>query len=445
MASAEQKISLIMNGFEEFLEHVIKAQNFSLKDFLSFMEPKFVKAGYRDTRKFNRRVNASRGGYGILLLTDVAAGDFLASTSAIREIRRLYPDERITLVVHPRSFNLAEYCPYVDEIILNPQYYSLGDKFIEFYKANMIIARQLLERHFDIGFVFSVHGYSELLMYMSGARIRVTKIENQTAFNGIYNMKYLLKRLSTHIFPNDAFGFHRVDTNLSLLENMLHLPISNRQMEVWCSPFDISIAKEYLKNASGSIYSLNMGGSTPHNHYPPEKYVRLLELILREEPTATFVILGAGKEDLKSAEIIKDVVPKIYERNIIDLTDKITYRQSGAVLSFCKMHIGNDTGTLHIASAVDCPILEPICFAADLKMLNTDCPRRWYPYGVPSVVVQPEHILAECKLPNSHAYRGCRANIPHCIVQIEPQTLFKGFQLLKERIAKKINEPIYIH
>ena len=52
--------------------------------------------------------------------------------------------------------------------------------------------------------------------------------------------------------------------------------------------------------------------------YPPEKYAKLLEMILRKEPTSTFVILGGGQADVDSATTIKKVAPKIYENNIID-------------------------------------------------------------------------------------------------------------------------------
>ena len=127
------------------------------------------------------------------------------------------------------------------------------------------------------------------------------------------------------------------------------------------------------------------------------------------------------------------------------MTNKIDYRQSAAVLSFCDIHIGNDTGTAHVATAVGCPVLQPNCFAADISTSYYDTPRRWYPYGVPSVIVQPEHALSECKELKFYDPYGCKANFLHCITQIKPETLFKGFQLLKKHIAKKINEPLYIH
>lgn len=430
-----ENIATVIDGFEQFLDIINKTQSFNLKEFVNFMELRFTAAGYRETPTLANNK--------ILILTEVAAGDFLVATGAIREVRRIYPAAHITLLVHSRTFEFAEYCPYVDEVVLLPLRHSIYN-LPDAYKFDLELAQILLEQRFDICFAFVIHPLMLLLMFMSGAKVRVTSIdyEKWTDFNNSIGLAELLMRLATHLFPCSTYGYHRADRFFSLLENLLHVPIANRKLEMWCSPADIEVAKSYLRKATGSVYCLGMGGTRMQSHYPPEKYARLLKMIFREEPTATFVILGGGDDDMRSAAIIKDIAPELYARHVIDLTNKVTYRQSAAVLSLCDVHIGNDTGTIHVAAAVDCPVLEPICFPADLPMRNTDCPRRWHPYFVPSVVVQPERALPECR--EKHAYRGCTADFPHCITQIEPSTLLRGFHLLQERIAQKICEPLYI-
>ena len=381
-------------------------------------------------------------------MTEAGVGDFVLTSGAIREVRRIYPDAHITLLVRPASFNLAETCPYVNEVIVD--YQNLYPMTLpEFYKINLQTASLLLERRFDICFTFAVHmPKTFLLMYMSGARIRLTAIEEESfeEFNKINNLGTLFMRLATNLFPCSDYGWNVADRFFAVLEHMLHLPITNRKLEIWYTPADISFAKALIKNISSPIYALAMGGSGQQKHYPPEKYARLLEMIIREESTAMFIILGGGQNDLKSAEIIKKVAPKIYEKHIIDLTNKISYRQSAAVLSFCDMYIGNDTGTMHVATTFNLPVLSVNCFPADIKILNTDTPSIFCPYNVPSVIVQPKKALPECKNSKVHHAYGCgRYDTPHCITQIEPKTIFKGFHLLKKRAAEKINEPMYIH
>ena len=378
-------------------------------------------------------------------MTEVGAGDFIVTSPVIREIRRIYPDAHVTILVYPRSLELAEYCPYVNAIVLNDQKYS-SQNLIEIYELNMNIARLFLAQRFDICFATTIHSRTPLLMYMSGAKIRITSIDDESMeqFNLTNDLTRYLMRLSTHLFPYNTYGYHRVDRHLSLIENLLHLPITNRNTEIWCKPDEVTFAKTLLRRASHPIHAFSMGSESYRKSYPPEKYVRLLEMILSEEPTATFVILGGGQYDLNSAEIIKKALPKVYENHIIDLTNKINYRQSATVISFCDMYIGNDTCSMHMAAAVDIPVLTPNCFAADFPIRNTDTPRRWYPYGVPSVIVQPKHAMPECKNLDHYNPYGCAANFPHCITQIEPETLFKAFKQLKKRVAAGIVEPLYM-
>ena len=433
-----------MRGLEEFFAHMVKTQSFNLQEFVNFMEPKFAAAGYRD--KINHNIFDNAGGGNILILTETGVGDFVVSSGLIREIRRIYPDARITLLVRAASSALAETCPYVNEIVVDPQGFQPTNLF-EFYGINVQTASRLLEQRFDICFAPALHPKTFLLMYMSGAKIRVTAIKQETydEFNKSRDFAELSMRLATHIFPCNNYGNHMADRFFSLLENMVHLPITNRKTEVWYTPADVSFAKTLLKGASASIYALCMGGSTHRKHYPPEKYVKLLEMILRKESVATFVILGGGQDDLKSAEAFKNAAPRIYTDNIIDLTNKLNYRQTAAVMNFCDIYIGNDNGTMHIAAALNIPVLTPNCFAADLPMHNTDIPHRFYPYGVPSVIVQPKHALPECRPVNGYNPYGCKEEtIPHCITQIEPETLFKGLKLLKKRAAAGIKEPLYM-
>ena len=443
-----ENIETIITGLKQFFGHMLQTKTFHLQEFINFMEPRFAAAGYRDTEKFKSQ---SKKNGNVLIISHAVAGDFVLQSAAIREIRRLYPGAHITLVMRASILNLAEFCPYVDELLTTNRAYL--PTFLNDFWFNILFVENLLKRRFDICYAFTQSSETPFLMYMSGARIRVTqRRDNDSIYLSAYPMKEATK-LATHRFPEFNYGQHTVDDNLSLVDNMVHIPCANRSIEVWYTPADYSVAASHLQAEDKIFYALCMGGSFPLKHYPPEKYARLLEMILDEEPKAMFVILGGGNRDLQSAEIIKNVAPKIYEENVIDLTNKLTYRQSAAALTLCKMYIGNDTGTMHMAAAVKCPVLSPNYFAADLPSIpNEDAIYVYSPHGVPAVVVRPEHALPECmnNRINGHITAaprnyGCTANAPHCITQIEPETLLKGFHLLKERIAQKINEPLYIY
>ena len=441
-----ENVAAVVNGLKQFFGHMLQTKTFNPQEFMNFMEPIFAQAGYRDTEKIN--LKTMEGGNLLIVCNKMAAGDFVLHSASIREIRRLYPGAHITLVTSANVVSLAEFCPYVNELIISaPSHVPvLPNDFLH----NISLAENLLKRRFDVCYAFAMSNLVILLMYMSGARIRVTQRRSPEygAEYSDYPMAETVK-LATHLFPTFGYGRHAVDDNLSLVDGMLGMPTLNRAIEVWYTPLDVAQAKVQLQGASSPLYALFMGGSIPIKHYPPEKYARLLEMILDEEPSAMFVILGGGQWDLQSAEIIKNVAPKIYEENIIDLTNKADYRRSAAIFSFCDMYIGNDSGSSQLAAAVKCPVLSPNAFADDLpKNVDDDIIYVYSPYNVPAVVVRPEHALPECR--NGHvkyvpSNYGCTANVPHCITQIEPETLFKGFHLLKERIAQGNCEPLYIY
>ena len=431
----------IINAINEYAEKFTKAKSFAVPDFVKFMEENFKAAGYRTPPRIGEKLN-------VLIIHDAGIGDFVLQSGAIREIRRLYPSANITLVVNIGSVILAENCPYVDEIISLQE---IGKDFDLIYKICAEMAKKLLRCRYDICYAFIHRSWTPLFMYMSGARIRIAppvKEIDEVCFLSKNNM--LLKSLN--LFATDFVsmfamgGEHMVDGFFSMIDSALKAPVANRELEVWYTALDLTAARNFLGNHSRPLYAVAMGGVEFMKHYPPEKYAKLAEKILIDEPTATFVILGAGTEDLKSAQIFKQTLgEKISSKHVLDLTGKINLRQVAAVISLCDMYIGNDTGAMHLAAAVKCPVLTPNCFAEELPHGKFDSVRYFCPYHVPGVIAQPKYALDGCKVTKPYDSMGCRVNKPHCITQIEPETLYHGYHLLKIRIADKINTPLYIN
>lgn len=269
---------------------------------------------------------------------------------------------------------------------------------------------------------------------------------DETSFSStkFFNFRNTAK-FSTREVPRPQYHCHRADMAFAVLEYFLNAPIENRSLEVWYSPLELATAKSLLENAKQPLYALCMGGSHPRKFYPPEKYAKFLEMVVAKEKDAMFLILGAGNNDLRSAEILKNVVPEIYANNVIDLTNKINYRQSVAVLSFCDAYIGNDTGTMHLATAVKCPVLEVNCSPSDIPIALGDNIAVYYPYNVPNVIVRPQTALPGCNTGEPHNSYGCQVvGEPHCITQINPHILFEGLRYLKKRISEENFKPLYM-
>ena len=441
----QAEIDFVMNELKGYVDKIFQSNTINLQNFVATFEPIFAQAGYRTPPKIDEKLN-------VLIMHDAGIGDFITQSGAIREIRRIYPEAYITLVVGNASAQLAEFCPYVNEVIVNQLQYNPVD-FLSGLKWDLQIAPKLLRRRHHVCYAFIHNPITAALMYMSGAQQRISHFfaEGEETFVCHCNLpiRYGMQLAQT-LLPMYTYGNHAADTCFSLLEAGLHAPIANRELEVWYTPLDLATAKNFVGTARRPLYALAFGGNHMIKHYPPEKYAIVLQMILAENPTATFVIIGGGHNDNVSAQVLKqNLGEKIFAEHVIDLTGKTNYRQTAAILSLCDMYIGNDTGALHAASAVKCPVLAVFSFPADFpEPKRTDAIRLFRPYRVPSVIVQPAHALMECARKKNEPYLpfGCRVlDKPHCIAQISPETVFNGYEILKERIAQKNLQTLYIH
>ena len=446
MAEVTQaNIQTVMDALKIYVDNVEKTNHCNLQEFIDFVEPKFFEAGYRTKPKLGEKIN-------VMIMHDAGVGDFVLQTGAIREIRRIYPSAHITLVVGAPAASLAEFCPHVDEIVLNNQHYDPLN-YVNGLKWNLGFVPKLLARRYHVAYAFVHNPITTALMYMSGAQERVSHFFESGEETFVCHCNMPLRYgmgLAQYLLPMYNYGDHVVDTCFSLIEAGLHAPIENRELEIWFTGLDVNTSNEMIKTARRPLYAVVFGGNRMVKHYPPEKYAKVLEMIVNAEPSTSFVVLGGGQADSISAKTLHQSLGEdFFSKHVIDLTNKTTYRQTAAVLGLCDMYIGNDTGSLHVAAAMKCPCLAVFPFPADFPAPSkVDGLRLFRPYKVPSVVVQPAHALDQCARPKNEPYIpfGCRVlEKPHCIAQIPPEVVFAGFQILKDKIAKHIVNTTYVY
>ena len=437
---SQEHIQKIVNGFKNYYNIFTKAKAFSAVDFKNFMEPLFEEAGYRQHTKLKQ--------LDILLIHDAGVGDFILLSATIREIRRIYPTANIILIVRSVAENMAECCPYVNRIIVDEMRINSND-FVSIYNWCMNISMDLLKKSIDICYAFNHFSATTLLSYMCGAKERIACEYSQDP-NLIFALPraihcQLFSDLLTTKIPQQLYGEHVVDMNLGYLDYMLHAPVSNRDIEVWYTPLEYDFANKSLKKLTGKRYALVMGGSINFKCLLPETYAQFIKMLLETGDEDDSVIILGGPDDVNRAERFKNYLrSNNFDSKILDLTNKISYRQSAAILSLCDYYIGSDTGTMHVAAAVKLPILVPSCFPADIAMDNHSIPTLFAPYKIPSVIVQPRNAMSECK--DSKCPYGCQVfTKPHCITQITPETMLKAFKLLEEQVSKTDNKPMYFN
>jgi heptosyltransferase-2 len=155
--------------------------------------------------------------------------------------------------------------------------------------------------------------------------------------------------------------------------------------------------------------------------WPVEHWSELANL-LTQRLDATVVIVGAPGERATAHQIIRAVAEPIY-----DLTGKTALPELAALLARSDLVISGDSGPMHIACAVDSPVI---------GLFGPTDPRISGPLGADAVVMGHDIWCGPCYDASTTA--DCRFHNPVCMKAIPARTVF----LAAKRQLARLSPPI---
>ena len=391
------------------------------------MENAFKETGFREVQK--------SGVKNILIIRLDAIGDFVLSTGFIRELRLNYSAARITLVVSKLVYPLAELCPYVNRVIAFEE--KLND--VEIIEQLEILSRfaeeNFWQERYDVS--FSIQWGSEnlpalLMSYLSGARERIgygyqielLYFDKLPPKNQDPNYLFLTKPV---INPKELV--HETEKLFYIL-NAIGLSTRSTDMELWYNLRDLQRARLLLSgiNADFTKIVIGIGAGGNGRKYSVDNYIKAFKSIVdRKNGKVCFIIIG-GKAEAADAEKIQNALP---QNCIHNLVEKTTLRETIGVIALSDMFIGNDTGVMHMAAALNVPL---IAIYRQPKDKDNVVPGvfseydRFAPCQATAISLRPEHALGDCK--NAVVYGGCKEMDSHCINQVNPKEIVEAFDSL---------------
>jgi heptosyltransferase III len=170
-------------------------------------------------------------------------------------------------------------------------------------------------------------------------------------------------------------------------------------------------AREYLSacgfNFAQPLFSIHPGSGGARKCWPVGSYLELLSKL--KDWCNPFILLLSGPAE--SSEIKADLDAFVAGHNGAIHVNSGDLAFVAALLSMCDLHIGNDSGISHLASALDTRAL--IFFGPTDSVL-------WKPLGGDVRVVGSGVECAPCGDDNS---RGCRDR--KCLTSVSPERLYR--------------------
>lgn len=354
-------------------------------------------------------------------------GDVVLTTPFLRELRKNLPNASITLLVHPSIQNLVELCPYVTEVVTHHPPASKYWRSIQATSLAKRLARShFMTRDFDIAIVPRWDAdsyYASMVTYLSGARTRVTYSEHVAHEKRRSNVG--LDRLFTHVL-NQAEQKHEVERNLDLIR-FLHGDVSDDRLELWLDESDESFAREFLREhgvgPNDSVVTMTIGARFQRRVWPLGRFAELGSWFKRNHE-GSIVIIGNEAEHVLGEEL-----SKVLGKRVINAAGRTTLRQATALLKRSRLFVGHDSGPMHLAAAVGCPVIEISCHPEGGSTGHPNSPTRFGPWGVPHVILQPRTSFDSC-------FNACDSDRTHCIEGVSVQRVEEAFSQFYCRLTQ---------
>jgi len=303
----------------------------------------------------------------ILIVNVNWLGDTLFATPFIRAVREKYPNSYITILTHPRCYEILDGNPNINEIIIydeKKQHKNLLRKFS--------IISYLRSKNFDAAFILRKSLSRTLLLLFSKIPIRAGYGSKRAGF-------LLTRRVDT---PHK--DLHKVEYFLNL-GKAIGIEAKNKNYEVYISGKDMERGEKILKDAGikdKDFVILNAGGNWDPKRWPLENFAKLGDEIFKK--SGAYIVLTGAEKDIVLAEAISGLM----RHKPFILCGKTNLKALGAIFKKAMCVISNDSGPMHLAVAAG---------ASVIAIFGPTSPELTGPYGDGKYKVLHKNI--GCKIP----------------------------------------------
>jgi heptosyltransferase III len=271
----------------------------------------------------------------ILIIKLRYIGDVLLATPTVRAIKAARPDVRVTMMVNRGTEDVLSGNQDLDEIMVLDKG-SLASQW-------QLIAG-LRRRRFDTVIDLTDGDRSAFLSWASGAPVRI-------GFNDEHQWR---GRCYTQVVQSEPGAQHRIDRDLEALKSM-GIQAGSKDLQLWLTSEEIDSADQLLNQLgvqrSQPIAILQPGARYWFKAWPPERFAELADQLTTQYGCQ--VLIGGSQQDIDLAEQIREMA----KCNPIIMAGRTTIKQFAAIAKKSTLFVGNDSGAMHIASAVGTPVV----------------------------------------------------------------------------------------
>lgn len=324
-------------------------------------------------------------------------GDLVMGTPVLADLRKQFPNARITAMGQSNVAPLLKSDPNIDELFS----YKRPSGWIS-HQQHWDIIDNLKRGKYDLG-VLLTNSFSSAWWFWWG------NVQNRIGYTG--NLRSLLLTKAVPL-PRHIETQHLVITYKMLLQP-LGIPVSDTPPRLHITKEEHLAAEQLLRRygaipGKNTIVGINPGAAFGSAKcWLPDRFTAVTQRLL-EDPNVYVVYFG----DPAGSSLVNDICKDLPER-VINLAGKTSLRELLPLINACTVFLTNDSGPMHIAAALNIPLVALFGSTSDVKT---------GPYGIGKVI----HKRVEC----SPCYkRVCPIDF-RCMKRIEVDEVYNELQKL---------------
>lgn len=294
----------------------------------------------------------------ILFVRTDHIGDVIMATPLLAMMHEQFPHATIDMLLGPWSAELFEHDPRVRKVIRfvapwHDRGVPIQDPFV-FLRKTQTLFRLLRREKYDIALDSRGNFLDSWVAYRSGAPI----VAGSVGF--FYNMAVISN--SPFLTHQTLYGdtlHYAGEQHRRLAQTLSRETIEPKSTALFPAKEACATIESLLATTppESILVSLHMSCGDESRRWPIEKFMELVKrLHARYGDTVWFFLIG-GASDGKENEVFSHELHNTGITQVNNVAGKLSLPETAALLARMCVHIGNDSGPMHIADAVGTPVV----------------------------------------------------------------------------------------
>jgi len=325
----------------------------------------------------------------ILIIQTASIGDVVLATPVIEKLSHFFPGSKIDFLVKKGIESLLIGHPDLFRVLV-------WDKSVKKYRNLWNLIKSIRKQKYDLLVNLQRFASSGLLTILSGAPLRLGFNKNPFSMGFTGSVKHI-------ILSDPGKSLHETVRNLAVIESITDKSIAY-PIRLFPQQADFARVSQYKTSRYICIAPTSLWFT---KQYPAEKWI---EFVRETDPDLHIYFLGS-KTDQNACE---EIIEKSGHPNSINLSGKLTFMQSAALMRDAVMNFVNDSAPQHFASGVNAPVTSVFCSTVPAFGFG--------PLSENSAVIETDEILS-CRPCGLHGFNACPKQHFKCALTIKKEKL----------------------